>query len=312
MTALTVGLMEAPSLGWGSVATIGLLAGGGVVLYAWLRIEAREPDPLVDPAILRGPMLGANFVAFCVPFVLTGLSVLLAIYLQTVLGYSALATGALLLPMTIPMFAGSLLAGWMLGWIAARSLVTAGMFAAGIGVFLVGVGATTGSQYLPLLPGMVIFGFGGAVALPSMTAAIMASATALNRGMVSGVYNTARLVGGTIGLAVMGSTLATLEASKLHSEEASGNLSAVDETHLHNLLAGGRTGEEALQGLSSQEAAQLQDDARDVFDAAFASTLKLSALVAVAGAAVAYRIIPRLRAPEPAEIPVEGQIRPEA
>ena len=312
MTALTVGLMEAPSLGWGSVATIGLLAGGGVVLYAWLRIEAREPDPLVDPAILRGPMLGANFVAFCVPFVLTGLSVLLAIYLQTVLGYSALATGALLLPMTIPMFAGSLLAGWMLGWIAARSLVTAGMFAAGIGVFLVGVGATTGSQYLPLLPGMVIFGFGGAVALPSMTAAIMASATALNRGMVSGVYNTARLVGGTIGLAMMGSTLATLEASKLHSEEASGNLSAVDETHLHNLLAGGKTGEEALQGLSSQEAAQLQDDARDVFDAAFASTLKLSALVAVAGAAVAYRIIPRLRAPEPAEIPVEGQIRPEA
>ena len=59
---------------------------------------------------------------------------------------------------------------------------------------------------------MVIFGFGGAIALPSMTAAIMASATALNRGMVSGVYNTARLVGGTIGLAVMGSMLATLEA----------------------------------------------------------------------------------------------------
>ena len=177
---------------------------------------------------------------------------------------------------------------------------------------MVGVGATRGAEYLPLLPGMVIFGFGGAIALPSMTAAIMASATERNRGMVSGVYNTARLVGGTIGLAVMGSMLATLEQSKLDSEEASGNLSAVAGTHVHNLLAGGRTGEEALKGLSSQEAHQLQEDAREVFDAAFASTLKLSALIAVAGALVAWSIIPKLRSPAPAEIPVEGQIRPEA
>jgi hypothetical protein len=163
-----------------------------------------------------------------------------------------------------------------------------------------------------MLPGMVIFGFGGAIALPSMTAAIMASATERNRGMVSGVYNTARLVGGTIGLAVMGSMLATLEQSKLESEEASGNLSAVAGTHVHSLLAGGRTGEEALKGLSGQEANRLQDDAREVFDTAFASTLKLSALIAIAGAAVAWSIIPKLRAPAPAEIPVEGQIRPEA
>jgi EmrB/QacA subfamily drug resistance transporter len=312
MTAVTVGLMEAPSLGWASVATIGLLAVGLMVLYSWLRIEARRRDPLVDPAVLRGPMLGANFVAFCVPFVLTGLSVLLAIYLQTVLGFSALETGALMLPMTIPMFAGSLIAGWLLSKIGSRTLVTGGMFGAGIGVFLVGVGASTGDGYLPLLPGIVIFGFGGAVALPSMTAAIMASATDVNRGMVSGVYNTARLVGGTIGLAVIGSMLATFESAKLNSDEASGNLNAVAETHVHNLLAGGRTGEEALNGLSASEAHQLQEDARRVFDASFAATMKLSALVAIAGAVVAYRVIPRLRGPATAEIPVEGQIRPEA
>ncbi|MDX6582624.1 MAG: hypothetical protein QOI10_1808 [Solirubrobacterales bacterium] len=312
MTALTLGLMEGPAWGWGSAATILLLIAGIAVLFAWVRIEARQEHPLVDPAVLHGPMLGANFVAFCVPFVLTGLSVLLAIYLQLVLGFSALETGALLLPMSIPMFAGSLLAGWLLSWIGARTLVTTGMLGAAAGVFLVGVGADAGSEYLPLLPGMVIFGFGGAIALPSMTAAIMASATALNRGMISGVYNTARLVGGTIGLAVMGSMLATLEASKLNSETASGKLSAVAETHVHNLLAGGKTGQEALVGLSSQAAAQVKVDARGVFDAAFSTTLELSALVAVAGAVVACLIIPRLRVPEPGEIPVEGQIRPEA
>ena len=117
---------------------------------------------------------------------------------------------------------------------------------------------------------------------------------------------------GLIGLAVMGSTLATLEASKLHSDAASDNLSALAETHIHNLLAGGDTGQEALQGLSASAAAQLEADARAVFDAAFASTLKLSAAIAVVGAVVAYRIIPRLGELTSGEIPVEGQIRPEA
>jgi hypothetical protein len=102
-----------------------------------------------------------------------------------------------------------------------------------------------------------------------------------------------------------------VETSKLNSDRASSDLSAVAETHVHNLLAGGRTGQEALQGLSGQEAVRLTEDARDVFDAAFASTLKLSALIAIAGAAVAYSIIPRLPSPAPAEIPVETQIRPE-
>jgi EmrB/QacA subfamily drug resistance transporter len=310
MTALTLAVMEAPSWGWGSAATIGLLVASVLILASWLRIEAREPDPLVDPSILRGPMLGANFVAFCVPFVLTGLSVLLAIYLQTVLGFSALETGALMLPMTIPMFAGSLLAGWLLGHTGARGLVTVGMLGAAAGVFLVGVGATRGSDYLPLLPGMVLFGFGGAIALPSMTAAIMASATAVNRGMVSGVYNTARLVGGTLGLAVMGSVLATLESSKLASARAAGKLTSVADTHVHNLLAGGRSGAEALRGLSSGAAAEVQEDARVVFDAAFASTLKLSAAIVAAGAVVAFAVIPRLHTPEAPEVPVEGQLQP--
>ena len=82
----------------------------------------------------------------------------------------------------------------------------------------------------------------------------------------------------------------------------------VEETHIHNLLAGGQAGEQALSGLSSQEAAQVQEDARAVFDSAFASTLKLSAAVAAAGAVVAFAIIPRLRAPPAVEVPVEAQV----
>ena len=105
-------------------------------------------------------------------------SVLLAIYLQNVLGYSALETGALLLPMTIPMFVGSLLAGWLLS--SDRRPHAGHDRDARRGARRVRWSARARGQRVPaLVPGMVIFGFGGAIALPSMTAAIMASATAL-------------------------------------------------------------------------------------------------------------------------------------
>ncbi len=306
MTALTLAVMEAPAWGWGSATTIGLLLASIVIFFAWHRIESRAREPLVDPAVLRGGMLGANFVAFCVPFVLTGLAVLISIYLQNVLSYSALETGVLMLPMTIPLLIGSVLAGSMIARIGARALVTGGMLAAGAGVFAVGAGAGR-NEYEALVPGLLLFGFGAAIALPAMTTTIMASATAARRGMVSGVYNTARLVGGTIGLAVMGSVLATLEASKLAAEQADGNLSSVEGTHIHSLLAGGQRGSEALDGLSHRAAREVEAGARTVFDSGFAETMKLSALVAVAGAVVAFVVIPRLRAQAPEHVPVELQ-----
>lgn len=308
MTALTLGLMQAPVWGFGSAATISALVASALILTAWLRIESRAPDPLVDPEVLRGAMVGANFVAFCVPFVLSGLAVLLAIYLQNVLGFSPLQTGLLMLPLTVPGLVGSLLAGWLMARLGARVLVTGGMVAAALGIFLVGAGADS-DDYVALAPGLVLFAFGAAIALPPMTATIMASAGALRRGMVSGVYGTARLVGSTLGLAAMGALLATFESSKLDDELRNGQLDSVEATHVHNLLAGGESGRHGLDGLSSHAVGEVEAGVRAVFDSAFATTLKLSALVAAAGALVAFKVIPRLRASAREEA-VEGPLHP--
>ena len=156
MTALTLGLMQAPASGWDSAATIG--AARRRAWSCWspgCGSSDAGREPLVDPAVLRGPMLGANFVAFCVPFVLTGLAVLLAIYLQNVLGYSALETGVLMLPMTIPLCSARCSpAGCSAGSAPAR-VVTGGMLVRR-GRRLPGRRrAPSRDEYLPLLPGLV-------------------------------------------------------------------------------------------------------------------------------------------------------------
>jgi EmrB/QacA subfamily drug resistance transporter len=293
ITALTLGVMQAPVWGLTSAVTLSVLAGAIIIIGAWLRVEARSPDPLVDPRLLRGPVLGANFVAFCVPFMLTGLNVLLAIYLQNVLGYSPLQAGSLMLPMVITGTLGSLSVGWMLEKLGEQVMVTGGMLVAGLGAFLVGVGAGA-NEYSAMLPGLLLFSYGGAVSVPSMSTALMASADEAQRGMVSGVYNTARIIGGTLGLAVLGAVLATLESSKLDAEESSGLLSKIEGTHVHNLLSGGQANG-AVEGLSQQQISEIEAGVRTIFDASFATTLKLSALIAVVGAVVAFRTVPGLR-----------------
>ncbi len=293
MTALTLALVQAPVDSM--LLTVAILVFAALVLAAWYFIEGRVKDPLVDPKVMHGPMVGGNFVAFCVPFVLSGLSVLLAIYLQNVLDYNPLQTGLLLLPLTIPGLFASLVSGPLTGWLGARVVVTGGMAMAAIGVFAVGLGAE-GATYDRLLPGLIVFALGSGVALPPMTATIMASAEEQERGMVSGVYNTARLIGATVGLAAMGSLLGSLEQGQIEHEQAKGNLTEVEAGHVRHLLAGGDSVEQ-FNELSKKEQDQTLSEMREIFDSSFATTLMLSSIVAAIGAITAFFVVPRLRAP---------------
>ncbi len=211
LTAVSVGLMQGEGWGWVSARTLGVLLGGVILLIGFWRLERRVDAPLVDPRVLRRRELAAaNGVGFCAQFVSTGFTVLVAIYLQDELHYSPLATGALLLPMTIPLLIASPLSGRLLERAGARLLTTAGMALVAAGVAWVAIGAT-GGKLAGLLPGFVLFGCGFAAVLTTLTTAVMAAAGELDRGMVSGIYNTARNVGASLGVAVTSSVLFTLE-----------------------------------------------------------------------------------------------------
>jgi EmrB/QacA subfamily drug resistance transporter len=213
LTALTLGLMQGDGWGWTSGLTLGTLAAGVALLGAFVAVEGRASAPLVDLRTLRRPALAAaNGVAFCAQFVSTAFTVLVAIFLQNELHYSALATGALLLPMTIPLLVASPVSGHLIERVGARRLAGGGMALAALGVGVVAATVQTG-ELVPLLPGFVLFGLGFATVLTSLTTAVMAGAGPLDRGMVSGVYNTARNVGASLGVAVTSGILAALGPS---------------------------------------------------------------------------------------------------
>ena len=207
LTALSLGLLQGGPDGWTTPLTLVLLAVGVAGLVAFWFVESRVPEPLVDPAVLRQPqMAAANAVGFCMQFVSTGVTVLVAIWLQEGLEASALLAGVALLPMTLPITVASLLAGRLVQRFGARTLVIAGAATVAVGTAGIGLGALSGA-YPPVVPGLILFGCGFAVVLTSLTTALMAGAGELDRGMVSGIYNTARNVGASVGVGVTNSLL---------------------------------------------------------------------------------------------------------
>jgi MFS family permease len=214
LTALSLGLLQGGPDGWTAPLTLGLLAIGVAGLVAFWFVESRVPDPLVDPAVLRQPqMAAANAVGFCMQFVSTGVTVLVAIWLQEGLRASALLAGVALLPMTLPITVASLLAGRLVQRFGARRLVIVGAVTVAVGTAAIGLGALSGS-YPPVVPGLILFGCGFAVVLTSLTTALMAGAGELDRGMVSGIYNTARNVGASVGVGVTNSLLLGLAVTR--------------------------------------------------------------------------------------------------
>lgn len=285
--ALTLGVMQAQVWGWGSPATLGLIASGMAGLAGFVAVELRVRVPLVDVRMLRRrAFAAANATGFAAQFVITGLVVLLALYLQNVLGHTALAAGVMLLPLTLPVLVSSPVSGRLADRLAVRTIVGTGMTLLAVGTFAIGASARSGS-YWPMLPALVVVGAGFAAVLTSMTTAIMAAAPGEDRGMVSGVYTTARDMGASLGVAVMGTLLATLETGRL----TGGGAPAVEQTQVRAVLAG------APSAPQDGPAVTL---AADVFEHAFATTLQLTALVAGIGAVLAWTLLDRERPPSEA------------
>ena len=218
LSALTLGLMQAQDWGWTSPAVIGLLVGSGIAFAVFAAVEARARVPLVDLGLLRDGPLAANTVGATAQFAVTGLTVLAAVYLQTVLGFSPFEAGLGLLPLTVPALFGAPLSGWLLERISGRVLATVGTVLMAAGMLAAGIGADLSDRYVALAPGFLVFAIGFSVVYTVMTTLVMGGAAAADRGMVSGVYNTARNVGATLGVAVMGAILAAASGAGTPSD----------------------------------------------------------------------------------------------
>jgi EmrB/QacA subfamily drug resistance transporter len=206
--ALTYGLIEANTYGWTSGRILGAFAIAVVGLVGFVLLERHQRLPMLDLSLFRsGTFAGANLVILLVAFAMFGIFLFVSLYMQNILGYSAVQAGAAFLPMTILIILIAPIAGKTTDRIGSRWLMTAGMALIAVQLFYfstLGVDA----RYWDLLPALVIGGIGMALTMTPSAAAAVRSVPVDKSGVGSAVLNSFRQVGGSIGIAVMGAIVA--------------------------------------------------------------------------------------------------------
>jgi EmrB/QacA subfamily drug resistance transporter len=207
--------------GWTSGRTVGLLAVAAALLAIFLAIEARVAAPLMPLRLFRIRNLAtANVVGILWAAAMFAWFFLAALYLQLVLGYSPLQVGLAFLPANLIMGAFSLgLSAKLVMRFGFRLPLAAGLSLAAIGLVLFVRAPVDGSFVVDVLPSMILLGFGAGMAFNPVLLAAMSDVEPSESGLASGVVNTAFMMGGALGLAV----LASLAASRTDTLAASGD-----------------------------------------------------------------------------------------
>ena len=211
--------------GWTSAQTLGLLGASVVLLLAFLGIEAKVASPLVPLSLFRlRDLTTANVIAVLWAAGMFAWFFLSALYLQIVLGYSPLRVGLAFLPTNLIMGAFSLgLSAKLVMRFGIRRPLSIGLSLAAVGLLLFARAPVGGSYVVDVLPSMILLAFGAGMSFNPLLLAAMNDVEPAEAGLASGVVNTAFMMGGALGLAV----LATLAARHTESLRAAGESSLV-------------------------------------------------------------------------------------
>jgi EmrB/QacA subfamily drug resistance transporter len=207
--ALTLALIETNDHAWGSPLVLSLLAVAVIALVSFVLLELHQRLPMLDLSLFRDRQFaGANTVMFMVGLAMFGIFFYNSLFLQRVLGYGAIKTGATFLPMTLLIILVAPIAGRLSDRIGPRWLMGGGMLLLTGSLLLFGTLGTDASWW-DIVPGLVVGGFGMAITMAPTTAAAMGSVPVDKAGVGSAVINSMRQVGGSLGIAIMGALVAT-------------------------------------------------------------------------------------------------------
>jgi len=217
LASLTYAIIEGPSSGWTSAKIVGFFALAVVALIALIAYEPRRDEPLLDLRFFRSaPFSGATVIAVSAFAALSGFLFINTLYLQDVRGYSPLHAGLYTVPMAVMTVVFAPLSGRIVGARGPRlPLVVAGVALTVSAVMLTGLTSTTSTGWL--IGAYVIFGLGFGVVNAPITNTAVSGMPRSQAGVAAGIASTSRQVGGSLGVAVVGSAVLSALAGPLRT-----------------------------------------------------------------------------------------------
>jgi EmrB/QacA subfamily drug resistance transporter len=204
LSLLVYALIEAPDAGWGSGQTVGLLAGAAALLAAFVAIELRSAKPLVPFSIFRlRTLTGANVVGILTGASLFSMFFFISLYMQGVLGYSAIKAGLSYLPLAVTIIIAAGLASTLVTRTGYKPILAAGMVFIAGGLVWFSQISPDGSFLGDVLGPSLLAAVGLGLAFVPQTIAAVSGVGEHEAGLASGLINTSQQVGGALGLAVL-------------------------------------------------------------------------------------------------------------
>jgi EmrB/QacA subfamily drug resistance transporter len=292
MGTLVFAIIEAPGAGWASARTIATFAASALALAGLVAVERRRAYPMLDVGLFANPRFtaasGAVTVAF---FALSGFIFLVTQYFQFLKAYSPLGTGVRLLPVASSVAVASLVGTKLAVRVGNKQVVTAGLvlLCAAFGWIATTSAATS---YLEIVAQMLVLGTGMGLTSAPATEAIMGVVPKEKAGVGSAVNDATRLLGGTLGVAVIGSVAASAYAARLGAAVPTGLPSGVREAAKGSVGGAIVAAQHLPTGGLRPMADQLRLAAIQAFERSFSVGCLVAVAVAGAGAALTWLVLP--------------------
>src|SRR5580765_6023237 len=202
--ALVLGLLRGADWGWSSGRVVGLFAAAAVLLVSFAFVELRRESPMLDIRLFRVPTFtGAQITAFAISSGMFAQFLFLPLYLESVLGYSAVKTGVIFLPLSLLAFVVAPISGRLSTRVPVRFLLGGGLALCGVALLLMS-GISVDSDWTTLLPGFLVAGVGIGLVNAPLASTSVSVVEPRHAGMASGTNNKFRQVGIATGIAALG------------------------------------------------------------------------------------------------------------
>ena len=277
LPAFIYGLMEGHAQGWTNADVLAGLVIGVVLIPVFIRWELRHPSPLLNMRLLGDAGILVNaFILFAMQFSMNGLIIFGSAYMQVVLGFEPFKAGMALLPMLVPILVVVHIAGRLYDRVGIRlpALIGTGLATLGMGM----QAAAAPMQSYPLMAvGMAVLGTGLGFVMSPTNVDAMSRAGAEHRAQASGLVQTFRQVGGTLGVAVVGATILLTE-HRLMSAHVRERMPADAQAQTYSLMHAAAQGERAALARLAEADPVLQATERDIVGQSMALGWTLSTL----------------------------------